>query len=52
MLAVTQQLIDQGYFRADGEEYAQETGVDFDYPVKSGVRRMVSVDDPLVVRAV
>lgn len=70
VLAVAQQLIDRGYFRAGGEEYAQENGsfglatllrdhvrmrngcVDFDYPAKSGVRRTVSVDDPLVVRAV
>lgn len=70
VLAVAQQLIDQGYFRAGGEEYAQENGsfglatllrehvrirggsVAFDYPAKSGVRRTVSVDDPLLVRAV
>lgn len=70
VLAVAQQLIDRGYFRAGGEEYAHENGsfglatllrdhvrirsgsVDFDYPAKSGVRRTVSVDDPLVVRAV
>ncbi|OMC13224.1 DNA topoisomerase [Mycolicibacter heraklionensis] len=70
VLAVAQQLIDRGYFRAGGEEYAQENGsfglatllrdhvrmrndcVDFDYPAKSGVRRTVSIDDPLVVRAV
>lgn len=70
VLAVAQQLIDRGYFRAGGEEYAQENGsfglatllrdhvrirsgcVDFDYPAKSGVRRTVSVDDALVVRAV
>ncbi|MFL0275504.1 DNA topoisomerase IB [Mycobacterium sp. SMC-19] len=70
VLAVAQQLIDRGYFRAGGEEYAQENGsfglatllrdhvtmrngcADFDYPAKSGVRRTVSVDDPLVVRAV
>lgn len=70
VLAVAQQLIDRGYFRAGGEEYAQENGsfglatllrdhvricsgsVEFDYPAKSGVRRTVSVDDPLVVRAV
>lgn len=70
VLALAQQLIDRGYFRAGGEEYTQENGsfglatllrdhvrirsdcVDFDYPAKSGVRRTVSVDDPLVVRAV
>lgn len=70
VLAVAQQLIDRGYFRAGGEEYAQENGsfglatllrdhvrvrrdsVDFDYPAKSGVRRTISVEDPLVIRAV
>ena len=70
VLAVAQQLIDRGYFRAGGEEYAQENGsyglatllrahvrlhtasVEFDYPAKSGVHRTVSLDDPLVVRAV
>lgn len=70
VLAVAQYLIDQGYFRAGGEEYAQENGsfglatllrdhvrlrrdcVEFDYPAKSGVRRTVSLDDPLVLRAV
>lgn len=70
VLAVGQQLIDRGYFRAGGEEYAQENGsfglatllrdhvrvcrdsVEFDYPAKSGVRRTVSLEDPLVIRAV
>ncbi|MGH3543788.1 MAG: DNA topoisomerase IB [Mycobacterium sp.] len=70
VLAVAQHLIDQGYFRAGGEEYAQENGsfglttllrdhvrlhrdsVEFDYPAKSGMRRTVSLDDPLVIRAV
>lgn len=70
VLAVAQHLIDHGYFRAGGEEYAQENGsfglatllrdhvrlrrdsVEFDYPAKSGVRRTVSLDDPLVIRAV
>jgi DNA topoisomerase I len=70
VLAVAQHLIDQGYFRAGGEEYAQENGsfglstllrdhvrlhrdsVEFDYPAKSGVRRTVSLEDPLVIRAV
>lgn len=70
VLALAQHLIDQGYFRAGGEEYAQENGsfglatllrdhvqlhsnsVAFDYPAKSGVRRTVSLEDPLVVRAV
>lgn len=70
VLAVGQQLIDRGYFRAGGEEYAQDNdsfglatllrdhvrvrsdSVDFDYPAKSGVRRTISIEDPLVVRAV
>jgi DNA topoisomerase I len=70
VLAVAQYLIDQGYFRAGGEEYAQDNGsfglatllrdhvrlrrdcVEFDYPAKSGVRRTVSLEDPLVLRAV
>jgi DNA topoisomerase-1 len=70
VLAVAQHLIDRGYFRAGGEEYAQENGsyglatllrdhvrlrrgsVEFDYPAKSGVRRTLSMDDPLIVRAV
>ncbi|BBX44830.1 hypothetical protein GCM10009641_25780 [Mycobacterium cookii] len=70
VLALAQHLIDQGYFRAGGEEYVEENGsyglstllrdhvrlrrdrVDFDYPAKSGVRRTVSLDDPLVLSAV
>jgi DNA topoisomerase I len=70
VLALAQHLIDQGYFRSGGEEYAQENGsfglttllrdhvhmhqdsVEFDYPAKSGVRRTVSLEDPLVIRAV
>jgi DNA topoisomerase-1 len=70
VLALAQHLIDQGYFRAGGEEYVEENGsyglstllrdhvrlrrdcVDFDYPAKSGVRRTVSLEDPLVLRAV
>src|SRR5246500_1422367 len=70
VLALAQHLIDQGYFRAGGEEYAEENGsyglstllrdhvrlrsdtVEFDYPAKSGVRRTVSLDDPLVIGAV
>jgi DNA topoisomerase I len=70
VLAVAQHLVDSGYFRAGGEEYAQENGsyglatllrehvrlrttcVEFDYPAKSGVRRTLSLEDPLVVRAV
>ena len=70
VLAVAHQLLDVGYFRAGGEEYAQENGsfglatlrrehvrmrrnaVEFDYPAKSGVRRTITVEDPLLVRAV
>ncbi len=70
VLAVAQYLIDRGYFRAGGEEYAQENGsyglatllrdhvrvgrdsVAFDYPAKSGVRRTISLEDALLVRAV
>ncbi|MBV9514841.1 MAG: DNA topoisomerase IB [Mycobacteriaceae bacterium] len=70
VLAVAHQLLDSGYFRAGGEEYAQENGsfglatlqkehvrvhrdsVEFDYPAKSGVRRTIELEDPLVVRAV
>lgn len=70
VLALAQHLIDQGYFRAGGEEYVEENGsyglstllrdhvrvrrdrVDFDYPAKSGVRRTVSLEDPLVLTAV
>jgi DNA topoisomerase I len=70
VLALAQHLIDQGYFRAGGEEYVEENGsyglstllrehvhlrrdsVEFDYPAKSGVRRTISLEDPLVLRAV
>jgi DNA topoisomerase-1 len=70
VLAVAHQLLDRGYFRAGGEEYANENGsfglatlqrehvrvhresVAFDYPAKSGVRRTIELEDPLVVRAV
>ncbi len=70
VLAVAHHLLDRGYFRAGGEEYAQENGsfglatlrrehvrmhrdsVEFDYPAKSGVRRTIQLEDPLVVRAV
>src|SRR6202012_5269269 len=69
VIALAQLLIDQGYFRAGGEEYAEENGsfglatllrehvhvhrdsVEFDYPAKSGVRRTVSLEDPLVIKA-
>ena len=70
VLAVAHQLLDVGYFRAGGEEYAQENGsfglatlrrehvrmhggaVEFDYPAKSGVRRTITLEDPMLVRAV
>lgn len=70
VLALAQHLIDQGYFRAGGEEYVQENGsyglstllrdhirlrsgsVEFDYPAKSGVRRTISIEDPLAIGAV
>jgi DNA topoisomerase IB len=70
VLAVSHQLLDCGYFRAGGEEYAQENGsfglatlrrehvrlhragVEFDYPAKSGVRRTITLEDPMLVRAV
>jgi DNA topoisomerase I len=70
VLAVSHQLLDRGYFRAGGEEYATENGsfglatlrkehvrlhrdsVEFDYPAKSGIRRTIELEDPLVVRAV
>jgi DNA topoisomerase-1 len=70
VLAIAQQLIDRGYFRAGGEEYAEENGsyglatllrehvrvgrnsVDFDYPAKSGVQRTISLEDPLLMKAV
>lgn len=70
VLAVAQHLVDSGYFRAGGEEYAQENGsyglatllrehvrlhsgsVEFDYPAKSGVRRTLTMEDPLVITAV
>jgi DNA topoisomerase-1 len=70
VLALAQHMIDQGYFRAGGEEYVEENGsyglstllrehvrlrrdsVDFDYPAKSGVQRQISLEDPLVMRAI
>lgn len=70
VLAVAHQLLDVGYFRAGGEEYAQENGsfglatlrrehvrvrrggVEFDYPAKSGVRRTITIEDPILVNAV
>jgi DNA topoisomerase-1 len=70
VLALGLYLVDLGYFRAGGEQYAEENesyglatllcehvtvgreAVAFDYPAKSGVRRMYEIEDPEVVRAV
>jgi DNA topoisomerase-1 len=70
VLAVGLRLLDLGYFRAGGDQYAEEnnsfgiatlTGehvtvhsdsVEFDYPAKSGVRRVLDIGDPDTVRAV
>lgn len=70
VLALALHLLDLGYFRAGGEQYAEENEsyglatlqcdhvtlrdgvVAFDYPAKSGVRRMLEIPDPEVVRAV
>jgi DNA topoisomerase-1 len=70
VLALGLHLVDLGYFRAGGEQYAEENesyglatllcehvtvrrdAVAFDYPAKSGVRRVYEVEDPEVVRAV
>ena len=70
VLALALHLIDRGYFRAGGEQYALENEsyglatllrehetlrrdrVEFDYPAKSGVRRILEIEDPEVVRAV
>jgi DNA topoisomerase I len=70
VLALALNLVDRGYFRAGGEQYADENdsyglatllcehvtlrrdAVAFDYPAKSGVRRVLEVEDPEVVRAV
>jgi DNA topoisomerase-1 len=70
VLALALHLLDRGYFRAGGEQYAEDNdsygiatllcehvkvrkdAVAFDYPAKSGVRRILEVEDPEVVRAV
>jgi DNA topoisomerase-1 len=70
VLALALHLLDRGYFRAGGEQYAEENesyglatllcehvslrkaAVSFDYPAKSGVRRILQIEDPEVVRAV
>ncbi|WP_304108423.1 DNA topoisomerase IB [Mycolicibacterium bacteremicum] len=70
VLALALHLLDLGYFRAGGEQYAEEHesyglatlqcehvtlrkgAVAFDFPAKSGVRRIWEIDDPEVLRAV
>jgi DNA topoisomerase-1 len=70
VLGLALHLLDLGYFRAGGEQYAEENNsygiatllcehvalqkqaVEFDYPAKSGVRRTLLIDDPVVVRSV
>jgi DNA topoisomerase I len=70
VLALALHLVDLGYFRAGGEQYAQENeshglatllcehvtvrrgAVAFDFPAKSGVRRVMEIEDPAVVQAV
>ncbi|WP_458319771.1 DNA topoisomerase IB [Mycolicibacterium brisbanense] len=70
VLAVGLRLLDLGYFRAGGDQYAEENNsfgiatlmgehvtvhsgsVEFDYPAKSGVRRVLDIEDPDTVRAV
>jgi DNA topoisomerase IB len=70
VLALALHLLDRGYFRAGGEQYAEENesyglatllcehvtlhpdSVAFDYPAKSGVRRILQIDDREVVNAV
>ncbi|OBK31095.1 DNA topoisomerase [Mycobacterium asiaticum] len=70
VLALGLHLFDLGYFRAGGEQYAEENEsyglatllcehvrvrrdtVAFDYPAKSGVRRVFEVENTEVVRAV
>jgi DNA topoisomerase-1 len=69
VLALAMHLVDLGYFRAGGEQYAEDNeshglatllcdhvtvrgaAVAFDYPAKSGVRRILEVEDPEVLRA-
>ncbi|ORA27853.1 DNA topoisomerase IB [Mycobacterium aquaticum] len=70
VLAVGLRLLDLGYFRAGGDQYAEDNNsfgiatlmgehvtvhsgsVEFDYPAKSGVRRVLDIEDPDTVRAV
>jgi DNA topoisomerase-1 len=70
VLAVGLRLLDLGYFRAGGDQYAEENNsfgiatlmaehvtlhsgsVEFDYPAKSGVRRVLDIDDADTVRAI
>ena len=70
VLAIALHLLDRGYFRAGGEQYAEENesygiatllcehvsvrknAVSFDYPAKSGVRRILEIEDPKVVRSI
>jgi DNA topoisomerase-1 len=70
VLALALHLLDRGFFRAGGEQYAEEhesyglatllcdhvtvrrDAVAFDFPAKSGVRRVLEIEDPEVVRAV
>lgn len=70
VLAIALHLLDRGYFRAGGEQYAEENesygiatllcehvsvrknAVSFDYPAKSGVRRILEIEDPQVVRSI
>jgi DNA topoisomerase I len=70
VLALALHLIDRGFFRAGGEQYAEDNDshglatllcehvtvredvVSFDYPAKSGVRRVLELDDPEIAKAV
>src|SRR5690348_11838996 len=70
VLAVGLRLLDLGYFRAGGDQYAEENNsfgiatlmaehvtlhsgsVEFDYPAKSGVRRVLDIDDADTVCAI
>jgi DNA topoisomerase-1 len=70
VLALALHLLDLGYFRAGGEQYAQDNeshglatllcehvtikggAVAFDFPAKSGVRRILEIEDPTIVTAV
>jgi DNA topoisomerase-1 len=70
VLALALHLIDRGYFRAGGDQSAEEfehyglstllcehvsvrkDTVQFDFPAKSGVRRVLEIDDPEIVKAV